>query len=1718
MAKKNTGSSKATPLTSKQIENEAYKVIRGEYGNGDARKKALGSNYDAIQSRVNEISKASGGAKNVKAPTANSSSQKNTSSSVKGSAPTTTTSSNVKSSEARKENIRTSSTANPNRVNKSTRKSNNVDLTIPVNSTPIAPNKGDKIEVKEILNDTSKNANKGNSGVVKTLTKSSPNSIVLAKADGTTKKVETKNLPRLNTKATTSVKLSDEDYKTLNKYADNMGAGELMSNYMQKIPQLKDLGKKYGVSDKELVEVYKQNKADKDVEYGKNHPILATLDSVLRRSAQTPIENALKVATGTVNPELLERTNRNNGESLIDSRIKNNREGVKTNMSNAGKGIYDVGTGIADRIGAQSVGRALSGGNQIVGAAFSGANTAGDYMDEAQNRGIDTRKSALTGLVNGGVDALLDVKGLEKIKALKGTGKIASDLAKKFAIGGGEQGITYLVQETIDNLLNGEDSVYSNNRQNYLAQGLSESEATEQALKDEVIEGIKQVGIGGGFGVGMDAVGKGARNIINSLPRITTPDVKPTTETRKIPTTRAVNGQTDPIPPTSMTTSRERDFSQNLPQGKANVNKVPTMQELIALRNYNPSGNELTISNIPPSYRVDSEPNGKVSKTRTNTMPNSGIVTDAEMQKYSPENMFTYNEVSEKESVAQALDLIRNNTPQKTASDLLNKKGLTGVETDALMTLWDSAVSRAQELDRQGYDSAEQWNLANQIFKKVQTEASRNGQAVQALAKWSRTTPTGMLAEAERIINSANTKGTKSDLQKEMEKFTGKNTVDLDPDFTKQFLNIAGAMQGLDPNSQQAKYYMAQLGRLVNTKLPSTLSERLVTGLMDNMLGNFRTLITRNAGGNVGYNIMEQIKKPIAATIDKGLSKVTGKRTTAGLSKEGLSAYLEGFGNGIKEEVADFKSGLHTARSGENDLGTAVANNRHVYIDKGSMLPDGVWNTISENKAAKLASKVLDKADALVHHGLSVGDRPFYEGTYAQTLQEYRDLRQRGVMGSVIQSLSDDEFENYAQAAAKINALAAVYQDDSALAKGLMKGKEAISDISRGVLGVDVLSQFAMPFVKTPANLVTRSIEYSPFGVVKNAVNTVREGVEKDANGKAHFNAEGLDQSRIANETARNILGTGLWAGALGLASNGNLTGAYSDDKDMKQAQKNAGMQEYALTNGNTDMDISWIPVLGNNLVAGASAYDTVKNDPDANPLTVGTKAGLKSLLDQSVFQGMQELFGGNSQFNNEQGIVENVADTVKEGVTQAVPSLMRQVGQVIDPYERNLGDGDNPYWKNSLYSSIPWLRTKLPQKIDTEGNEVLQNQGRGTASKILEDMILPGKLTQHIPSKVNDEAMRIFTEDGVNNAFITKPEKKDLGDNFSDQAFVDYSKEVGKGKADVGSMLIDSDIYKSLTDTEKADLLNTAYKGVKGSVVKKYNDASNGDSKEIRAYDTGGARGLADYLINKLSTNKEASDMGYLKADGTVNVDTYNKISSMFGGDNEAIKTYGDVSSSYQKENGESFVKANDVDTIKYLMDRNMSDDMKGKMLYATKGNAAKEIQNAIDNGDYASYWKYYVNKNSKDLESTSSNVKTVPSPQNLSNSASSKMIQANVDRMNAEKEQIESKDISEYVSSTSNGGKRFEQKEGLPMLDKMYKTDAEKSQAILDSGVSTKGVKNTINTFGEDAVYTYYKYKEGADTDGNGYVKKDELTTYLKSIGMSDSEIAKWWSVFKK
>ena len=909
---------------------------------------------------------------------------------------------------------------------------------------------------------------------------------------------------------------------------------------------------------------------------------------------------------------------------------------------------------------------------------------------------------------------------------------------------------------------------------------------------------------------------------------------------------------------------RKSDYTKNMPSNEAIETRasaeVPRLQ-----MTENETGRSSFFPpevsrNVPPNNgmpHVDGTMPGdksKTSKTYTNTGKLGGGWNEAEYEKYTDESMFQYEPKAEQESFQEGYNMWQKEGREGFKDRVMDKERLSGAEIDGLMIEWRILAREARALEEAGQDAGDAWKESIKVFRKIQTQSSDNAQALQALAKWSRNTPEGMLSEAENIVNGK-TREKKSELQKELEKFGKRNRkFQFSEDFVKEFLKDAEEIQKYPADSPMANMLMAKLGRKVSRQIPVKFGEKLTSFLMDNMLGNFRTLITRNAGGNVGLNAVEQLaQRPLAAGIDALASKKTGKRTQAGLSTEGLAEYIQGFSKGLKDEARDLRTGLHTARTGENTLERAITANRHVFGEGKGL----TGNTV--------IGRTMDKWDSLIKNGLSVGDRPFYEAVYKQTLGDYHRLRNAGLMGPDVQKLDNDQFKQYAQTAAKLNALAAVYQGDTTLSKALLGFKRDIGNLSEGIVGVDILSQFSMPFVKTPANVVDVGISYSPLGLVRNAFRTGRELAN-----------DNFDQNRFANETSRNILGTLGTIGAMGLAKNGILSGGYSDDADEKQAQKEAGEQEYALSLGDKQMDIGWLPVVGSNAVAAAATQDAIENGEGGllQNAMEGLYAGGKAMFDQSMFQGLQRLFGTGEAYDSDTGIAGNMVNVVKSGIGQGIPSLARQVGQVIDPYQRDMGYS-NVDWEfgpfdnydiNSLVNNVPILRQNaLAPKVNTSGELLKENQGRNVAMKVLEDMILPGKITKVEYSDLANEAMRLQAETNSADAYLPKAIRKNVDTDdyhLTNDEWVDYQQKYYKALTDVGTKIMQSESYQNADAETQTKTLKDAYDAVKSAINSEYNgkEVSGAAKKYVEA--GGGKKGI-DAVVNHFYAKQMMDDVG---------------------------------------------------------------------------------------------------------------------------------------------------------------------------------------------------------------------------------------------------------------
>ncbi len=857
-------------------------------------------------------------------------------------------------------------------------------------------------------------------------------------------------------------------------------------------------------------------------------------------------------------------------------------------------------------------------------------------------------------------------------------------------------------------------------------------------------------------------------------------------------------------------------FNYSISNSAQNVNNVA---ENTGFRSPKLAADASKVNTVPAleGNNIIGKPESKVSKVRSNTLENSDINTVDELKsQYLDESNFRYEEVGEKETLSNALDRVATDA-QGWKDKLMQAEQFTATDVDTMMLMYRKLVQEARMTG-----NAELWEQASLLFKKIQEAGTTSGQAIQAFAKWSRNTPEGIVADTFREIKQA---ATKTVGDKKAQKLVDS----LADDLQEEIYNLADEVVQNGKDSRAGQIAYAKIGQIIDENTPKTLGGVVKSYLMDSMLLNFRTLISRNAGGNLGYNAMEFVRQPITAGIDKLASLKTGVRTRTGWNINKVKSALEGAAKGISDEIDDVRKGIHTAKSGQNDLSDVIYANSHPF------------------KGNNAVTKALNKIDDITKHGLSVGDRPFYEAAYKQRIEELTDLRSRNLLGADVAKLSDADFKEYAELAAKLDGLTATYQDYGAMAKAFDSLKESIGNLSKASVGTDIMSQLTMPFTRTPGNIITRSLEYSPLGLAKNAVNTGRE-----------IRTGNFNQQRFADETGRNLLGMGLFGAGVAAYDNGMLTGSYSDDADMKNAQKNSGMQEYALNTGNGNFDISWVPVLGSDLTAAAAfkeAYNENSEEP-INAVWKGAAAGADALLNTSTLQGMNRMFGGNQSYSTEQNLLENAGSAMASGVGQAIPSLVRQVAQSADEYERNISNGDRSYAVNNLINSIPVLREELLQpKVDNEGNLVKSNQGRPLGSRIVENMISPGKYTELSDGVANNEAMRLFESTGNNKAFIPTAKRNDIKtDDFepTDEQFRKYQQERGQLNSEMAGALIESNFYNGLSDEEKEKALGDIYSGMKAIAKENAVPGYMSDDKIAAAYKKSGADGVIEYMQRK--------------------------------------------------------------------------------------------------------------------------------------------------------------------------------------------------------------------------------------------------------------------------
>ena len=205
-----------------------------------------------------------------------------------------------------------------------------------------------------------------------------------------------------------------------------------------------------------------------------------------------------------------------------------------------------------------------------------------------------------------------------------------------------------------------------------------------------------------------------------------------------------------------------------------------------------------------------------------------------------------------------------------------------------------------------------------------------------------------------------------------------------------------------------------------------------------------------------------------------------------------------------------------------------------------------------------------------VNGALDVEDGWFKKETYVQSLGNFLTAR-----GWDVNNLSEAQLNEARQHAIE-DAKIATFQDASKLANKL-------NEIEKSGTAWGVVVGGLAPFKRTPINIVKRSFELSPAGLMK--------ALTYDA---VQVKKGNMDATKMIDHISHGMTGTGIAALGVYLAAQGIFSAGESDDRKEANFDAGMGQQEYAINIGGKSYTIDWAAPFVVPLAMGGELYNAL--------------------------------------------------------------------------------------------------------------------------------------------------------------------------------------------------------------------------------------------------------------------------------------------------------------------------------------------------------------------------------------------------------------------------------------------------------------------------------------------------------------------------------------------
>jgi hypothetical protein len=638
---------------------------------------------------------------------------------------------------------------------------------------------------------------------------------------------------------------------------------------------------------------------------------------------------------------------------------------------------------------------------------------------------------------------------------------------------------------------------------------------------------------------------------------------------------------------------------------------------------------------------------------------------------------------------------------------------------------------------------------ALKLTAELSEVGTRLGQAVQALSLLKRMGGLGELYYVQKAVDSLN-----HNLDKQVGQKNHKQIK----------INEELALQLLETETEaELEYAMEAIMKDIASQVPATFLEKWNAWRYMAMLANPKTLI-RNFVGNAVFAPSIMVKNSIA-TLGEMAFKPTERTKTFAVDKK----------------YKDFAT-------------TDWERNQKLIMHGGKYSPS---NAIQEYRTI-FKNPVLEAVRKKYGEWMEQGDEKFIGGYYRRALSQYLAVNKVDIENI------DETVLAKAQQSAMTEALKNTYRDASWLAN-------ALNSIARNSMFGQVVVEGIIPFKKTPINILKRSVEYSPIGLI----HTMGKGL---VNLKTH-NYSG---SQIIDSLAGGLTGTGIML--VGMLCAKALIANFGFDDEDEWWRKLNGEQEFAIKIGDYSYTVDWMAPSVIPFFIGVSLMEQLmaeNNEGSIDFLKIATSSVLEPLIQLSMLQGIQEsitAFGTGADDAEKWG---NFATSIISNyLTQPVPTIVGKVASTMDDTSRrNYIDknSDIPTWLQSILkktqAKIPWFSANRTPYVNAWGEE---EKTGSVWERLAENFVSPGYFSKATEDDITREITRLYKSVGDKKVLPTTPKQyfdfKNYKKHLTEQEYYEMSVSVGKKNAELVAELLQHEDYEKLSDASKVAVINDIY------------------------------------------------------------------------------------------------------------------------------------------------------------------------------------------------------------------------------------------------------------------------------------------------------------------